>query len=663
MTRSSSDAMPRGTAFTTPVAPRHDALPPGTRLDEYEIGPLLGESPIGLVYLATDTALDRQVAIREYLPLALSGRGEGAVVALRSAAAAEAYRRGLRAFVEEGRLLARFDHPSLLRVLRFWEAHFTAYLVMPFCDAPTLVESRQRLAAPPAEDWVRGVIDALAGALELLHEQSCLHRRVSPMRVRMMRDGHPVLLGPSAVRQVLGESAQAALAQPGYSAIEEYAESAELPQGPWTDVYSLGALARYCILGTTPPPATVRSVRDTMVPMAEAMAPLRAQWPELQYSTSLMGAIDRALAVDPRHRPQSIAHFRMLLASGAPMAPPQPQPQPTAARPAEPAAPLPEFDPETTQLQASLSAMVDAAIADAPPMRTVPPRSTPEPVMADPRPASDDDEPLFQRAAARRAQTEAFDRVLGAVPGRQDTPAPEPEFQFEAPMPQDELSTVAERVAAPSPPPRPWWMRKTVGGAVAALALVAVGSFGWRSYQQYQTDKLLAAQTMPMTSSPSPMAEPRPTAPRPAPPASSPLAVAPPAARPAASEAAFAALPVAPTSAGAASAASSERRVTPVSTPTTTEPGPSPAAVAAARAPFAALDPMKPPAEPVKPKAAETREARREARVEQEPPAPRAACGGRTAFSLYYCMKQQCDKPQNFQHVQCKQLRLHDTVD
>ena len=108
------------------------ALPPGTRLQEYVIRSVIGEGGFGIVYLAHDTLLDREVAIKEYLPATLATRTHGLQVGCRVASKRELFRKGLRHFVDEAHILARFRHPGLVAVLRFIEANDTAYMVMPY---------------------------------------------------------------------------------------------------------------------------------------------------------------------------------------------------------------------------------------------------------------------------------------------------------------------------------------------------------------------------------------------------------------------------------------------------------------------------------------------------------------------------------------------------
>ncbi|WP_457337811.1 serine/threonine protein kinase, partial [Rhizobacter sp. P5_C2] len=283
------------------------ALRPGTRLGEFEILRVLGVGGFGIVYLAMDHALERQVAIKEYMPAAMAARGDGEQVSLRSQAHLETFGIGLRSFVNEAKLLARFDHPSLVKVYRFWEANGTAYMVMPYYAGRTLKEERKALAGVPSDAWIRGVIDPLLGALQVLHDEDVFHRDIAPDNILLLPSGLPVLLDFGAARRVIGDRTQTltAILKPNYAPIEQYADVGQLRQGPWTDLYALGAVLHFVITGRPPVPSAARAVHDDAKPLA--------QLDEVQRGTigqPLLRTIDWALAVRPSHRPQNVAQFR-----------------------------------------------------------------------------------------------------------------------------------------------------------------------------------------------------------------------------------------------------------------------------------------------------------------------------------------------------------------
>lgn len=289
----------------------NEALPPGTRFGEFEVLGVLGIGGFGVVYLAQDHSLERQVALKEYMPSSLAIRGEGAQITLRTQAYADTYAAGLRSFVNEARLLARFDHPSLLKVYRFWEDNGTAYMVMPYLQGATLRDTRRTMDRTPDEAWLRGVLGAVLDALEHLHQEGVFHRDVAPDNILLTRDGAPILLDFGAARQVISNHTQAftAILKPSYAPIEQYAEMSAMRQGPWTDLYALGAVMHFLLTGKPPMPSTARAVQ----PGAEALE-LHEQ---AGVSARFVRIVGWMLSVRPQDRPQSVAQLRAVLAGQA----------------------------------------------------------------------------------------------------------------------------------------------------------------------------------------------------------------------------------------------------------------------------------------------------------------------------------------------------------
>ena len=288
------------------------ALPAGTRLGEFELRSLLGVGGFGIVYLAFDHALEREVAVKEYMPASLAGRTETMFVSIRSQSDAETFALGLKSFVNEARLLARFDHPSLLKVHRFWEGNGTAYMAMPVLRGRTVKEVRLAMTQPPDEAWLRSVLDPLLGAIEKLHSEGVYHRDIAPDNIQIEPDGRPVLLDFGAARRVLSDKSQAltAILKPAYAPIEQYAEAGSVKQGPWTDIYALGATLHFLLLGRPPSPATARAVHDDVSALTTLAVP--------DCSENFLHIIDWMLAPRPADRPQSVAALREVLAGHAP---------------------------------------------------------------------------------------------------------------------------------------------------------------------------------------------------------------------------------------------------------------------------------------------------------------------------------------------------------
>src|ERR1700712_1752790 len=285
----------------------HDALPPGTRFGEFEIIRVLGVGGFGIVYLANDHSLEREVALKEYMPASLAARGAGPQITVRSSSFAETYAIGLRSFVNEARLLARFDHPSLVKVYRFWEDNATAYMVMPFLQGTTLRDTRRGMAHPPDEAWVRSVITPILSALELLHREGAHPPHTPPNNTLRPREGPPVLLDFGAARRVISDRTQSltAILKPSYAPIEQYAEMTQLRQGPWTDLYALGAVIHYLLFGVPPAPATARAVQDDADAIETRIVP--------GVSPRFLEAMSWMLAVRPNQRPQSVEQLRAVL--------------------------------------------------------------------------------------------------------------------------------------------------------------------------------------------------------------------------------------------------------------------------------------------------------------------------------------------------------------
>ncbi|BAL27291.1 serine/threonine protein kinase [Azoarcus sp. KH32C] len=567
------------------IDPSHDALPPGTRFAEYELLSVLGEGRSGIVYQAMDHGLGRQVAIKEYLPAALASRGRDREVILRSDGHAESFAAGLESFVDEARLLARFDHPALVRVYRFWEANRTAYMAMPHYEGVTVDVARQSMALPPDEAWLRGLLLPLLDALDVLHGASCYHWNISPEQILLQPDGRPVLLDSGALR-VIGDGSQGAtvVLNPGFAPIEQYAESTQLRQGPWTDLYALAAVAYYCVSGYPPVASTVRALDDQLEPLSQIVDRLGRNFPQLNYSVAFVSAIERALSVRPQERPQSVAEFRRALLGGRGATESIVVPPPVEATESHEA---PAFQVPHT--------------AEPRPQAEPTPETPPEfvsPHGQAPAGAADD--------AHDPALWAAFESALGADPDRFGEP----------------------RASRRDTKAGGWHRTLLMGGA--ALAFVALGAGGWMMWSEYRQAKVMQRFSTASTEPDRPRAPLNP--------------------------------PVPPTT------APPER---PAELPAQVPSGP-------------AAEPQSPPPGAAMPEAAPP-EPPREAATAKEVPSdrsppltrldntltkfdkneqnnPRVLCGTRTQFSLYRCMKTECERPKYYDHPECKYLRAKDEV-
>ncbi|MDI1271265.1 MAG: protein kinase [Polaromonas sp.] len=342
-----------------------DALPVGTRLAEFEVLGLLGAGGFGMVYQAFDHSLQRPVAIKEFMPATLACRGPDGAVVVRDPADQAAFQAGLQSFVVEAQLLAQFDHPSLVKVFRYWEAHRTAYMVMPLYRGITLQAARSQMRSPPTEAWLRKVLWAVLGALKTLHQGRAVHRDVSPDNIFLQDIGPPVLLDLGAARHAMGGKTQdlTDAFKLSYAPLEQHAGAPDMRQGPWTDLYALAAVVHGLLCNKPPLPATFRAVRDRLPPFARVARTVQEQF-GLGYSQPFVQAVSQALAIDARDRPQSVGALVQLMALETPngmsrfdwraelgpiWAPPGLSGPPPAARVESPApqppAPAPRNDP------------------------------------------------------------------------------------------------------------------------------------------------------------------------------------------------------------------------------------------------------------------------------------------------------------------------------
>ncbi len=313
LTSAPTQAPTTGAPTATVQASHAITLPAGTRLGEFEVTSTIGEGGFGIVYLAWDHSLDRKVALKEYMPSSIAFRAGQSEIRVRSERHQETFDAGMKSFINEAKLLAQFDHPSLLKVYRFWEANHTAYMVMPFLEGATVRDTVRAMPSPPDEAWIVGLLQPVCDALAMLHAVQVYHRDIAPDNILLLAEtGRPLLLDFGAARRVIGDMTQAltAILKPGYAPVEQYADMPGLKQGPWTDVYALAAVAHWMILGKTPSPSVGRLFDDAYVPLAQSAAG--------RYSDAFLQAIDRGLAVMPDKRTQSVEAFRADLV-GAPV--------------------------------------------------------------------------------------------------------------------------------------------------------------------------------------------------------------------------------------------------------------------------------------------------------------------------------------------------------
>ncbi len=283
-----------------------NALPAGHRFNEFEIKDVIGGGGFGIVYRAWDHLLERTIAIKEYMPASLVMRNEDLTLSLRSDRHQKLFTAGLNSFIQEARLLARFNHPGLLHVLRFWEENGTAYMGTLYYSGMTLKAWQHCYPDAINEAWIRQLLPPLFGAINAIHHAGYLHRDIALDNIQIQDNQLPVLLDFGSARKEIGNLSDETeiMLKPGFAPIEQYSEESDREQGLWTDIYALGAVLHTLIIGHPPAVSVVRCIEDHYQLLAE-LAPAG-------YSRPLLAAVDRALALKPEERPQSIEEFALL---------------------------------------------------------------------------------------------------------------------------------------------------------------------------------------------------------------------------------------------------------------------------------------------------------------------------------------------------------------
>lgn len=333
-----------------------NCLPVGTRLSDFEITGVLGEGGFGIVYIAYDHSLHRTVAIKEYMPGALAMRGGDRGVSLRAERHQDTFKLGLKSFINEARFLAQFDHPSLVKVYRFWEQNRTAYTAMQYYQGRTI---KDIVATSPElidEAWCRKILRQILQALEMLYTMQIVHRDVSPDNIIVQENGDAVLLDFGSARQIIGDMTKGltVILKPGYAPVEQYAGDASLEQGPFTDIYALAAVMYFAIVKEAPPSSIARMIKDPVTPL-QVMAPEG-------YSADFLAAIDKGLAVLSQDRPQTIDQLREMLGIVS-LGPPPPVRAIGAGPRAVPDARLDALDPDQTVMAMPVAAPPAAVTA------------------------------------------------------------------------------------------------------------------------------------------------------------------------------------------------------------------------------------------------------------------------------------------------------------
>jgi serine/threonine protein kinase len=291
-------------------AQANQPLPEGFTLENYRILRVLASGGFSFVYLAHDEN-EVPVAIKEYLPAALALRSGASASPSVPEESRAMFLYGMKCFFEEGKALAGLSHPNIVRVLNFFRANDTVYLVMRYERGRSLLEHIHKRHGALKEDWLRDTFTQLLNGLREVHSSNFLHLDIKPANVYLRNDGAPLLIDFGAARETLSEGEGARLPPmftPGFAAPEHHRSRRKL--GPWSDIYSIGATLYACLAGETPQSAPERLEKDRLTPARRAWAG--------KYSDELLDTIDWCLRLNHLERPQSVLALQKSLRGDAP---------------------------------------------------------------------------------------------------------------------------------------------------------------------------------------------------------------------------------------------------------------------------------------------------------------------------------------------------------
>ena len=284
------------------------ALKPGTILEgKYLVGEMLGQGGFGITYIGFDLLLEQKVAIKEYYPMStgmVSRKGHSTVVWSSAMMGKTGTQKGFDSFLKEARKMAKLGGiPGVVGVKSVFIQNETAYIVMDFIEGETLLKKLQKNGPMDFDSCVK-LMTPIMQALAEVHEHGIIHRDISPDNIMVRPDGKLILLDLGAAKDldIQGNdgSVQSSqmVAKHGFSPIEQYSKSGKV--GPWTDIYAMAATIYYCCTGILPPPATDRTIDDTL-----ACQPLLTQ--------TQFGILADCMRMRPQDRPQSMDTLLQML--------------------------------------------------------------------------------------------------------------------------------------------------------------------------------------------------------------------------------------------------------------------------------------------------------------------------------------------------------------
>ena len=290
------------------------ALPPGSVVGNYIIQSVLGQGGFGITYLAEHQKLKRKTALKECLPTDLATRDGDTTIIPLSESLKPTFEWAVESFIQEAQFLASFEHPNIVPVHEVFDAHGTGYMATKFIEGQSIHKWVYAYGDRISPKMLEATLFPVLDALETIHAENVIHRDLKPANILVTPSAQPILIDFGSARQSVGGRSRTmtSVVTPGYAPLEQYDNANK--QGPFTDLYALGATFHQLLRGKAPQDASVRILDDGYESLAED--------PELAgYPRHVLEALDQALEPMPKNRPQSVAEFRALIQSELPQKP------------------------------------------------------------------------------------------------------------------------------------------------------------------------------------------------------------------------------------------------------------------------------------------------------------------------------------------------------
>ena len=282
----------------------NSALKPGTLLDgRYYLGRVLGQGGFGITYIGSDEIMGGVVAVKEHYPKAIVQRAPNGLDVLTDNKSE--FSDGLKKFTDEARALAKFkNHPNIVAVISYQRSNNTAYMIMEYVEGRTVKDILSGGKALPVKDSCQIILQALDG-LSACHEQRLIHRDLTPDNIYITTQGKVKILDFGSARETVegGENEFTQVLKKSYAPIEQFQHGQG--QGPWTDIYSVGASFYRLVVGSPPAQNSVDRLLNDTLKFPSQIKKLTGWNPELEQ------VLIRSLKVRPEERYQSVDEFKV----------------------------------------------------------------------------------------------------------------------------------------------------------------------------------------------------------------------------------------------------------------------------------------------------------------------------------------------------------------